>query len=183
VLNVEKARLDKIYANKEILSLIQALGTGIGEEFNAENIRYHKVVIMTDADIDGAHIRTLLLTFLFRYMKPLIEKGFIYMAQPPLYKVQQGKNVQYLYDDEALENTLKEMGGRPSIQRYKGLGEMNPDQLWETTMDPDTRTLLQITLNDAMDADQVFSMLMGEEVEPRKEFIQQNAIYASNIDV
>lgn len=183
VLNVEKARLDKIYANKEILSLIQALGTGIGEEFNPESIRYHKVVIMTDADIDGAHIRTLLLTFFFRYMRPLIEKGYIYMAQPPLYKVQQGKNIQYLYDDEALEITLKDMGGRPSIQRYKGLGEMNPDQLWETTMDPDTRTLLQITLNDAMDADQVFSMLMGEEVEPRKEFIQQNAIYASNIDV
>jgi DNA gyrase subunit B len=116
-------------------------------------------------------------------MRPLIEKGYIYMAQPPLYKVQQGKNIQYLYDDETLELTLKEMGGRPSIQRYKGLGEMNPEQLWETTMDPDTRTLLQITLNDAMDADQVFSMLMGEEVEPRKEFIHQNAIYASNIDV
>jgi DNA gyrase subunit B len=138
---------------------------------------------MTDADIDGAHIRTLLLTFFFRYMRPLIEKGYIYMAQPPLYKVQQGKNIQYLYDDESLDATLKEMGGRPSIQRYKGLGEMNPEQLWETTMDPDTRTLLQITLSDAMDADQVFSMLMGEEVEPRKEFIQQNAIYASNIDV
>ncbi len=128
---------------------------------------------MTDADIDGAHIRTLLLTFFFRYMRPLIEKGYIYMAQPPLYKVQQGKNIQYLYDDESLDATLKEMGGRPSIQRYKGLGEMNPEQLWETTMDPDTRTLLQITLSDAMDADQVFSMLMGEEVEPRKEFIQQ----------
>jgi DNA gyrase subunit B len=183
VLNVEKARLDKVYSNKEILSLIQALGTGIGEEFQQNNIRYHKVVIMTDADIDGAHIRTLLLTFFFRYMKPLIEMGYIYMAQPPLYKVQQGKNIQYLYSDEALEKTLKEMSGRPNIQRYKGLGEMNPEQLWETTMDPEHRTLLQVTLEDAMDADQVFSMLMGEEVEPRKEFIQQNAIYASNIDV
>ena len=176
-------RLDKIYANKEIVSLIQALGTGVGEEFNAEAIRYHKVVIMTDADIDGAHIRTLLLTFFFRYMRPLIEKGYIYMAQPPLYKVQQGKRVEYLYDDEALDKLLKELGGRPSIQRYKGLGEMNPEQLWDTTMDPDHRTLLQITLEDAMDADQVFSMLMGEEVEPRKEFIQENAIYANNIDI
>jgi DNA gyrase subunit B len=183
VLNVEKARLDKIYANKEILSLIQALGTGIGEDFNVANIRYHKVVIMTDADIDGAHIRTLLLTFLFRYMKPLIESGYIYMAQPPLYKVQQNKRIEYLYDDEALQSLLKELGGRPSIQRYKGLGEMNAEQLWETTMDPEYRTLLQITLEDAMDADQVFSMLMGEDVEPRKEFIQNNAIYASNIDV
>jgi DNA gyrase subunit B len=183
VLNVEKARLDKIYANKEIVSLIQALGTGIGEEFNPDAIRYHKVVIMTDADIDGAHIRTLLLTFFFRYMKPLIEKGYIYMAQPPLYKVQQGKRVEYLYDDEALDKLLKELSGRPSIQRYKGLGEMNPEQLWDTTMDPDFRTLLQITLEDAMDADRVFSMLMGEEVEPRKEFIQENAVYANNIDI
>lgn len=183
VLNVEKARLDKIYANKEILSLIQALGTGIGEDFNVGNIRYHKVVIMTDADIDGAHIRTLLLTFLFRYMRPLIENGYIYMAQPPLYKVQQNKRIEYLYDDEALQILLKELGGRPNIQRYKGLGEMNAEQLWETTMDPEYRTLLQITLEDAMDADQVFSMLMGEDVEPRKEFIQNNAIYASNIDV
>lgn len=183
VLNVEKARLDKIYANKEILSLIQALGTGIGEDFNVGNIRYHKVVIMTDADIDGAHIRTLLLTFLFRYMRPLIENGYIYMAQPPLYKVQQNKRIEYVYDDEALQILLKELGGRPNIQRYKGLGEMNAEQLWETTMDPEYRTLLQITLEDAMDADQVFSMLMGEDVEPRKEFIQNNAIYASNIDV
>jgi len=183
VLNVEKARLDKIYANKEIVSLIQALGTGVGEEFNPDSIRYHKVVIMTDADIDGAHIRTLLLTFFFRYMKPLIEKGFIYMAQPPLYKVQQGKRIEYLYDDGALDKLIKEMGGRPSIQRYKGLGEMNPEQLWDTTMDPEYRTLLQVTLEDAIDADQVFSMLMGEEVEPRKEFIQENAIYANNIDI
>lgn len=182
VLNVEKARLDKILNNKEILSLIQALGTGIGEEFDAKNSRYHKVVIMTDADIDGAHIRTLLLTFFFRYMKPLIDLGYVFIAQPPLYKVQSGKKVEYVYSDEGLQRALEEMGGRPTIQRYKGLGEMNPEQLWETTMDPENRTLLQVSLKDAMDADQVFSMLMGEEVEPRKQFIQENAIYADNID-
>jgi DNA gyrase subunit B len=182
VLNVEKARLDKILNNKEILSLIQALGTGIGDEFEAEKSRYHKVVIMTDADIDGAHIRTLLLTFFFRYMKPLIDLGYVFIAQPPLYKVQSGKRVEYVYTDEALQKILAEMGGRPGIQRYKGLGEMNPEQLWDTTMDPEHRTLLQVSLKDAMDADQVFSMLMGEEVEPRKAFIQENAIYASNID-
>jgi len=182
VLNVEKARLDKILSNKEILSLIQALGTGIGDEFEAEKARYHKVVIMTDADIDGAHIRTLLLTFFFRFMKPLIDLGYVFIAQPPLYKVQSGKRVEYVYSDEQLAKLLDEMGGRPTIQRYKGLGEMNPEQLWETTMDPERRTLLQVSLKDAMDADQVFSMLMGEEVEPRKQFIQENAIYASNID-
>ncbi len=182
VLNVEKARLDKILNNKEILSLIQALGTGIGDEFEAEKSRYHKVVIMTDADIDGAHIRTLLLTFFFRYMKPLIDLGYVFIAQPPLYKVQSGKRVEYVYTDEALQKVLAEMGGRPGIQRYKGLGEMNPEQLWDTTMDPENRTLLQVSLKDAMDADQVFSMLMGEEVEPRKLFIQKNAIYANNID-
>jgi len=182
VLNVEKARLDKILNNKEILSLIQALGTGIGDEFDAEKARYHKVVIMTDADIDGAHIRTLLLTFFFRYMKPLIDLGYVFIAQPPLYKVQQGKKVEYVYTDDQLAKALAEMTGRPNIQRYKGLGEMNPEQLWETTMDPENRTLLQVSLKDAMDADQVFSMLMGEEVEPRKAFIQENAIYASNID-
>ena len=182
VLNVEKARLDKILSNKEILSLIQALGTGIGEEFDATKARYHKVVIMTDADIDGAHIRTLLLTFFFRYMKPLIDLGYVYIAQPPLYKVQQGKRVEYVYSDEELNKILQEFGGRPQIQRYKGLGEMNPEQLWETTMNPEDRTLLQVSLKDAMDADQIFSMLMGEEVEPRKLFIQENAIYADNID-
>ncbi|TVP86230.1 MAG: DNA topoisomerase (ATP-hydrolyzing) subunit B [Acholeplasmataceae bacterium] len=182
VLNVEKARIDKILSNKEILSLIQALGTGIGDEFEVKNTRYHKIVIMTDADIDGAHIRTLLLTFFFRYMKPLIDLGYIYIAQPPLYKIQQGKRIEYVYTEEELNKALQETGGRPSIQRYKGLGEMNPEQLWETTMDPEQRTLLQVSLKDAMDADQVFSMLMGEEVEPRKVFIQDNAIYASNID-
>ena len=182
VLNVEKARLDKILSNKEILSLIQALGTGIGDEFDAAKARYHKIVIMTDADIDGAHIRTLLLTFFFRYMKPLIDLGYVFIAQPPLYKVQQGKRIEYVYSDEELNKVLKEFGARPNIQRYKGLGEMNPEQLWETTMDPEARTLLQVSLKDAMDADHVFSMLMGEEVEPRKQFIQENAIYASNID-
>ncbi len=182
VLNVEKARLDKILSNKEILSLIQALGTGIGEEFDASKARYHKVVIMTDADIDGAHIRTLLLTFFFRYMKPLIDLGYVFIAQPPLYKVQQGKRVEYVYSDEELNKLLQDFGGRPQIQRYKGLGEMNPEQLWETTMNPEERTLLQVSLKDAMDADQIFSMLMGEEVEPRKLFIQENAIYANNID-
>jgi len=182
VLNVEKARLDKILNNKEILSMIQAFGTGIGEEFDASKARYHKVVIMTDADIDGAHIRTLLLTFFFRYMKPLIDLGYVYIAQPPLYKVQQGRRVEYLYAEEELDKLLKELNGRPNIQRYKGLGEMNAEQLWETTMDPEKRTLLQVSLKDAMDADQVFSMLMGEDVEPRKEFIQENAIYADNID-
>lgn len=182
VLNVEKARLDKILSNKEILSLIQAFGTGIGEEFDATKARYHKVVIMTDADIDGAHIRTLLLTFFFRYMKPLIDLGYVFIAQPPLYKVQQGKRVEYVYTDEELTKILQEFGGRPQIQRYKGLGEMNPEQLWDTTMNPEERTLLQVSLKDAMDADQVFSMLMGEEVEPRKLFIQENAIYANNID-
>jgi len=183
VLNVEKARIEKALSNKEILSLIQALGTGIGEEFDVTKARYHKIVIMTDADVDGAHIRTLLLTFFFRHMKPLIDLGYIFIAQPPLYKIQQGKRVEYVYTDEALQRLLEEMGGRPTIQRYKGLGEMNPEQLWETTMDPERRTLLQVSLKDAMDADQIFTMLMGEEVEPRKAFIQENAIYASNIDV
>ncbi|WP_373425168.1 DNA topoisomerase (ATP-hydrolyzing) subunit B [Paracholeplasma manati] len=182
VLNVEKARLDKALSNKEILSMIQAFGTGIGEDFDITKARYHKIVIMTDADVDGAHIRTLMLTFLFRYMKPLIDFGYVYVAQPPLYKVQSGKRIEYVYDEERLKVLLDQMGGRPTIQRYKGLGEMNPEQLWETTMDPKSRTLLQVSLKDAMNADAVFTMLMGEEVEPRKNFIQENAVYASNID-
>ena len=183
VLNVEKSRLDKILGNKEILSMIQAFGTGIGDEFNINDARYHKIIIMTDADVDGAHIRTLLLTFLFRHLKPLIEKGYVYIAQPPLYKVQQGKKVEYAYIEEELEPLLKEFGPRVTIQRYKGLGEMNPEQLWETTMDPHTRTLLQVTLEDAIEANEVFSMLMSEEVAPRREFIQKNAIYVQNLDV
>jgi len=183
VLNVEKSRLDKILGNKEILSMIQAFGTGIGDEFNIDTARYHKIIIMTDADVDGAHIRTLLLTFLFRHLKPLIEKGYVYIAQPPLYKVQQGKKIEYAFTDEGLEELLKEFGPRSSMQRYKGLGEMNPEQLWETTMDPETRTLLQVTMEDAIEANEVFGMLMGDEVAPRREFIQENAKYVQNLDV
>ncbi|MCD6482612.1 MAG: DNA topoisomerase (ATP-hydrolyzing) subunit B [Candidatus Izimaplasma sp.] len=183
VLNVEKSRLDKILGNKEILSMIQAFGTGIGEEFSVKDARYHKIIIMTDADVDGAHIRTLLLTFLYRYLKPLIENGYVYIAQPPLYKVQQGKKIGYAYVEEKLEELLKEFGPRATIQRYKGLGEMNPEQLWDTTMDPSTRTLLQVTLEDAIEANEVFSMLMGDDVAPRREFIQTNALYVQNLDV
>ncbi len=183
VLNVEKSRLDKILGNKEILSMIQAFGTGIGEEFSVKDARYHKIIIMTDADVDGAHIRTLLLTFLYRYLKPLIENGYIYIAQPPLYKVQQGKKIEYAYIEEQLEPLLKEFGSRATVQRYKGLGEMNPEQLWETTMDPSTRTLLQVTLEDAIEANEVFSMLMGDDVAPRREFIQTNALYVQNLDI
>lgn len=183
VLNVEKARLDKILANKEILSMIQAFGTGIGEDFNHELVRYHKIVIMTDADVDGAHIRTLLLTFLFRHMKPLIEQGYVYIAQPPLYKIQSGKQIDYAFSEKELNEKLKDVSQRASIQRYKGLGEMNPQQLWETTMDPENRTLLKVSLEDAMEADHIFSMLMGDDVAPRKDFIQENAVYVENLDV
>jgi DNA gyrase subunit B len=183
VLNVEKSRLDKILGNKEILSMIQAFGTGIGEEFNINDAKYHKIIIMTDADVDGAHIRTLLLTFIFRHLKPIIEHGFVYIAQPPLYKVSQGKAIRYAYIEEQLAPILEEFGPRVSIQRYKGLGEMNAEQLWDTTMDPSTRTLLKVTLEDAIEANEVFSMLMGDEVAPRREFIQDNAIYVKNLDV
>lgn len=184
VLNVEKSRLDRALQNKEIISMIQAFGTGIGDEFQIENARYHKIIIMTDADVDGAHIRTLLLTFLFRFMRVLIEKGYVFIAQPPLYKVQAGKKVSYAYEEKELEQILAEVNTtRPIIQRYKGLGEMNPEQLWETTMDPQTRTLLQVTLDDAIEADRIFSMLMGDDVASRKEFIQENAEYVKNLDV
>jgi len=185
ILNVEKARLDRILSNNEVRMMITALGTGIGEEFDIEKARYHKVVIMTDADVDGAHIRTLLLTFFYRYMRPLIEHGYIYIAQPPLYKVQQGKAAHYAYDNKGLEDILAELpqNPKPGIQRYKGLGEMNADQLWETTMDPESRTLLQVELTDAMDADQVFDILMGDKVEPRRLFIEENAQYVKNLDV
>ena len=183
VLNVEKSRLDKALQNKEIISMIQAFGTGIGEEFQIENARYHKIIIMTDADVDGAHIRILLLTFLFRFMRSLIEKGYVFIAQPPLYKVQVGKKIDYAYEEKELEKLLQEANGRASIQRYKGLGEMNPEQLWDTTMDPETRTLLQVTLEDAIEADRIFSMLMGDDVLSRKEFIQENAEYVTNLDV
>lgn len=185
ILNVEKARLDRILSNNEVRMMITALGTGIGEEFNIEKARYHKVVIMTDADVDGAHIRTLLLTFFYRYMRPLIEHGYIYIAQPPLYKVQQGKSVRYAYDDAEMNRILAELpeNPKPGIQRYKGLGEMNADQLWDTTMNPETRTLLQVELTDAMDADEVFDILMGDKVEPRRNFIEANAQYVKNLDI
>ena len=183
VLNVEKANIERVLSNQEILTLFQAIGTGFGDEFDADKARYHKIVIMTDADVDGAHIRTLLLTFFYRYLRPLIELGYIYFAQPPLYKISQGRREEYVYSDEELIETLETFGERYQIQRYKGLGEMNPEQLWDTTMNPETRTLLRVSLKDAMDADQVFTMLMGEEVEPRKEFIQSNAEYASDIDI
>ena len=182
VLNVEKAAMNRILNNKEILSMIQAVGTGVGKEFNIDNARYHKVVIMTDADVDGAHIRTLLLTFFYRYMRPIIEKGYVYIAQPPLYKIQFGKRIEYAYSDEELNTKLSVINGKPQIQRYKGLGEMNAEQLWETTMDPDRRTLLQVSLNDAEKADAVFTMLMGEDVEPRRKFIEENAVYVQNLD-
>lgn len=185
ILNVEKARLDRILSNNEVRMMITALGTGIGEEFDLSKARYHKVVIMTDADVDGAHIRTLLLTFFYRYMRPLIENGYIYIAQPPLYKVQQGKAAYYAYDDETLDRILAEIpqSPKPGLQRYKGLGEMNATQLWETTMDPETRTLLQVGLTDAMDADEIFNVLMGDKVEPRRNFIEENAKYVQNLDV
>jgi DNA gyrase subunit B len=183
VLNVEKARQDKILGNQEILSLFQAIGAGIGDELDVTKARYHKIVIMTDADVDGAHIRTLLLTFFYRHLRPLVELGYIYFAQPPLYKISSGKRFEYVYTDEELPAVIESFGERYQMQRYKGLGEMNPEQLWDTTMNPETRTLLRVSLKDAMDADQVFSMLMGEEVEPRKDFIQQNAEYANDIDI
>lgn len=185
ILNVEKARLDRILSNNEIRTIITALGTGIGEEFDITKARYHKIVIMTDADVDGAHIRTLLLTFFYRYMRPLIEHGYVYIAQPPLYKVQQGKTVHYAYDDNELDRILAEIpkAPKPGLQRYKGLGEMNAEQLWETTMSPESRTLLQVELVDAIDADQVFDILMGDKVEPRRNFIEENARYVKNLDI
>jgi len=185
ILNVEKARLDKILSNNEIRSMITAFGTGIGEDFDISKARYHKVVIMTDADVDGAHIRTLLLTFLYRYMRQIIESGYIYIAQPPLFKVQQGKKVQYAYNERELETILAELPSipKPGIQRYKGLGEMNPEQLWETTMDPSSRSMLQVSLQDAIEADETFEMLMGDKVEPRRLFIEENAIYVKNLDI
>jgi DNA gyrase subunit B len=182
ILNVERARLDKILKNSEIRNMIVALGTGIGDEFDIGKARYHKVVIMTDADVDGSHIRTLLLTFFYRYLKPLIETGYIYIAQPPLYQVKKGKQVNYAYSDEELSRMVKSIA-KPAIQRYKGLGEMNPDQLWETTMNPENRTLLKVTLEDAVEADRIFTILMGEQVEPRKEFIEAHARDVKNLDV
>ena len=187
MLNVEKARADKIYNNDKLSPLIIALGGGIGEDFNLEKLRYHKIIIMSDADVDGAHIRTLLLTFFFRYMRPLIENGYVYSAVPPLYKLTRGKTVRVAYSDEQRDKISAELRGesnaRIEIQRYKGLGEMNKEELWETTMDPENRTLRRITLDDAARADQIFTILMGEQVEPRKEWIERNAKYAVNIDI
>lgn len=185
ILNVEKARLDRILSNNEVRSMITAIGTGIGEDFDISKARYHKIVIMTDADVDGAHIRTLLLTFFYRYIRKILEAGYVYIAQPPLYKVQQGKKVRYAYDDKELEKIFAELPSqpKPNIQRYKGLGEMNPEQLWETTMDPSNRTMLQVSLEDAIEADETFEMLMGDKVEPRRNFIEANAQYVKNLDI
>lgn len=185
ILNVEKARLERILGNAEIRSMITAFGTGIGDEFDINKLRYHKIVIMTDADVDGGHIRILMLTFLYRYLKPLIENGYVYAAQPPLYLLRHGKDDHYLYSDYELDKLKEELGpnAKYTIQRYKGLGEMNPEQLWETTMNPENRVLNRIQLDDAMQADQLFDMLMGERVEPRREFIRENAKYVENLDI
>ena len=182
MLNVEKSRIDKVIGNDKLMPVVTALGAGIDEEFNIEKLRYHKVVIMADADVDGAHIRTLLLTFFFRYMRPLIDGGYVYIAQPPLYKLSKGKKHEYAYSDEERDRKMLEMPGA-DIQRYKGLGEMDPEQLWETTMNPENRIMLRVTLEDAIAADETFSILMGDKVEPRREFIEKNAKYVQNLDV
>lgn len=184
ILNVEKSRLDKILSSDEIKNMITAFGCGIGDDFDPEKLRYHKIVIMTDADVDGAHIRTLLLTFFFRYMRPLIEGGYVYAAQPPLFKVKKGKKEYYAFSDNELSKLLDEVGRQGAdVSRYKGLGEMNAEQLWETTMDPESRTLLQVTIDDAIMADEIFSMLMGDKVAPRRDFIEANAKYVTNLDI
>ena len=183
MLNVEKARLDKVYGNDKLTPMITAFGAGFGEDFDISRLRYGKIILMADADVDGSHIRTLLLTFFFRFMRPLIEQGHVYIAQPPLFKDEKGKQVRYTYSDEEQRAVLNEMGEGVRVQRYKGLGEMNPEQLWETTMNPENRILLQVTLDDAVMADQTFTLLMGEKVEPRREFIEKNAKYVENLDV
>ena len=187
MLNVEKARLDKVYGNEKLLPVITAVGCGVGSDLDPEKIRYNKIVIMADADVDGSHIRTLLLTFFFRYMRPLIELGHIYIAQPPLYKLSRGKQVRYAYSDPERDRYIAELNpegtGKVDIQRYKGLGEMDPHQLWETTLDPENRVMLQVTMEDAVKADETFSILMGDNVQPRKEFIEQNAQYVKNLDI
>ena len=183
MLNVEKARLDKVYGNEKLIPIILALGCGIGDDFDLSKLRYGKVIIMADADVDGSHIRTLLLTFFFRYMRPLIEEGHVYIAQPPLFKVSKGKQVRYAFSDEERDAYIAELGGNADIQRYKGLGEMDPDQLWATTMDPAFRTMLRVELSDAEAADETFSILMGDKVEPRRDFIERNAKFALNLDI
>ncbi len=183
MLNVEKARVDKVIGNEKLTPVILALGTGIGDDFDITKLRYHKIVLMADADVDGAHIRTLLLTFFFRYMRPLIEHGYVYIAQPPLFKVSKGKKHFYAFSDEERDEKISELGGSCDVQRYKGLGEMDSQQLWETTMDPKYRTMLRVNLEDAMEADETFSVLMGDKVEPRREFIEKNAKFVQNLDI
>lgn len=183
ILNVEKARLDRILNNEEIRSIITALGTGIGEDFDMERLRYHKIILMADADVDGAHIRTLLLTFFYRYMQPLIEAGKVYIAQPPLYRISRGKKEKYAYSDDELQEIVSKIDGRYTVQRYKGLGEMDAEQLWDTTMNPETRTLLKVNLEDAVNADEIFTILMGDKVQPRREFIFEHAAEVRNLDV
>ena len=187
ILNVEKARLDKIYGNAEIKAMITAFGTGIHDDFDISKLRYHKIIIMTDADVDGAHISTLMLTFMYRFMPELIRQGYVYLAKPPLFKIEKNKKIWYAYDELELDSILKEIGrdGNNKIQRYKGLGEMDAEQLWETTMDPETRILERVTINDetASEIDLTFTTLMGDKVEPRREFIEANAKYVQNLDV
>ncbi|WP_074034079.1 DNA topoisomerase (ATP-hydrolyzing) subunit B [Exiguobacterium sp. AT1b] len=185
IINVEKARLDKILANQEVRTIITALGTGIADEFDLSKARYHKLIIMTDADVDGAHIRTLLLTFFYRYMRPLVESGYVYIAQPPLYGVKHGKETIYVQNERELQDTLAQLpeNARYSVQRYKGLGEMDPEQLWNTTMNPETRSMLRVDLQDAIEADEIFETLMGDNVEPRRDFIQSHAHYVKNLDI
>jgi len=184
MLNTEKARIDRVLNNDKIQPIIMAIGAGIGEEFDISKLRYHKIIIMADADIDGAHIATLLLTFFFRYMRPLVENGNIYIAKPPLYLIKKGRTKQYAYTDKERDDILNQMDRRGiSIQRYKGLGEMNPEQLWETTLDPNYRILISVKIDDAIEADRMFTILMGDEVEPRRKFIQENAHYVSNLDI
>ena len=183
VLNVEKSRVHRIFENNEIRMMITAFGTGVADEMELEKLRYHKIIIMTDADVDGAHIRTLLLTFFYRFLRPLIENGYVYIAQPPLYKISRGNKFDYAYTEEELDELKEEYGERHNWQRYKGLGKMKPVQLWETTMDPSTRTLIQVTIEDAIEADSVFEILMGDDVAPRREFIETNAQYVKNLDI
>ena len=187
MLNVEKARLDKVYGNEKLMPVVTALGTGIGEDFDLTKLRYGKVVIMADADVDGSHIRTLLLTFFFRFMRPLVDAGHIFIAQPPLFKLSRGKQVRYAYDDLERNRFIDELGGenhsKVDVQRYKGLGEMDPEQLWETTLNPENRVMIQVTMEDAQRADEIFTILMGDKVQPRREFIEKNAKYASNLDI
>jgi len=183
ILNVEKARLDRVLSNEEIRALITAMGTGIDEDFDIKKARYHRLFIMTDADVDGSHIRVLLLTFFYRYMRQLIEEGYVYIAQPPLYGLKRGNEIHYFHNEEKMNQFIQESGKKWTIQRYKGLGEMDPEQLWETTMNPENRQILQVTVEDAIAADEVFSDLMGDNVEPRKEFIQANAQFVKNLDI